>query len=57
MYDNEKGRLVGLETELLLVDNQGSVSNKAAKIVNHSENTENIVPEFCTLTQVIAISL
>jgi gamma-glutamylcysteine synthetase len=47
MDDNDSGRLLGLETELLLLDDRGDLSNRAREIVNHSGNTGNIVPEFC----------
>jgi hypothetical protein len=47
MDDNDSGRLLGLETELLLLDHRGNLSNRAEEIVNHSGNTGNIVPEFC----------
>ena len=39
--------MVGLETELMLVDDRGYVSNRAAELVAHPKNTGNIVPEFC----------
>ena len=39
--------MVGLETELMLVDDRGYVSNRAAELVAHPRNTGNIVPEFC----------
>ena len=47
MDDNDSGRLLGLEAELLLLDKQGNLSNRAVDVVNHSGNTGNIVPEFC----------
>jgi hypothetical protein len=47
MHEGETGRLVGLETELMLVDDGGYVSNRAAEVVGHCDNTGNIVPEFC----------
>jgi gamma-glutamyl:cysteine ligase YbdK (ATP-grasp superfamily) len=43
----DSGRLLGLETELLLLDDRGDLSNRAGEIVSHSGNTGNIVPEFC----------
>jgi hypothetical protein len=45
--DTESGTLLGLETELMLVDDRGCVSNRAEEIVGHDRNTGNIVPEFC----------
>ncbi|MFO8073879.1 MAG: hypothetical protein R6V85_18615 [Polyangia bacterium] len=47
MDGTDSGRLLGLETELLLLDEEGNLSNRAMEIVNHSDNTGNIVPEFC----------
>jgi len=47
MDSNDSGRLLGLETELLLLDDRGNLSNRAGEVVNHSGNTGNIVPEFC----------
>ncbi len=47
VHEIKIGRLVGLETELMLVDDRGCVSNRAAEIVTHPENTGNIGPEFC----------
>ena len=47
MYDSaDSRRLLGLETELLLLDDQGNLSNRAREVVDHSDNTGNIVPEF-----------
>jgi len=50
MDGTASGRLLGLETELSLLDDRGNLSNRAGEIVNHSGNTGNIVPEFCQAT-------
>lgn len=46
MLDHENGRTVGLETEVMLIDNHGDISNRATQVVNHRHNTGNIVAEF-----------
>ena len=46
MLDQQVGKLIGLETEVMLIDEQGEISNRAAEVVSHRHNTGNIVAEF-----------
>jgi hypothetical protein len=46
MIGPQGGKLLGLETEVMLIDEQGEVSNRAAEVVSHRSNTGNIVAEF-----------
>jgi hypothetical protein len=46
VHGTDVGRRLGLETELMLIDDRGGVCNRAAEIVGHCNNTGNIVPEF-----------